>query len=323
MRRTPAPPAVPYLRIADDLRARIAAGELRHGDRVPSTRALARQWGVALATATKALGTLTRAGVLRAEPRVGTVVVAVDRASRPPRSKRPAAREGERELTLAHVVAVALRIADAEGLAALSMRGVAGQLGIPPMSLYRHVPSKEELLRRMTDAAFAEESYAALRPAGWRACLETAARRQWALYRRRPWLAQVVTLSRPVILPSVMTHVEWALRAVDGLGLTPETMLHVHLTLYGYVQGLAWNLESERKAEAESGLTEEAWMETQAAALAAATGSGAYPTFTKVVTSFAAGYDHDLDRIFEFGLARLLDGIAALIAKSPRPHRRR
>ncbi|MGK5677332.1 GntR family transcriptional regulator, partial [Micromonospora sp. URMC 106] len=49
-------------------------GELRPGDRVPSTRQLAIRWNVALATATKALTTLRQQGLVRAEPRVGTLV---------------------------------------------------------------------------------------------------------------------------------------------------------------------------------------------------------------------------------------------------------
>ncbi|WP_143737206.1 GntR family transcriptional regulator, partial [Microbispora sp. GKU 823] len=64
----------PYARIAAELRRRIIEGELAPGDRVPSTRQVAAQWGVALATATRALAELRREGLVRAEPRVGTVV---------------------------------------------------------------------------------------------------------------------------------------------------------------------------------------------------------------------------------------------------------
>src|SRR4051794_41908037 len=77
----------PYLRIARDLRARIADGRLAPGDRVPSTRQLARRWNVALATATKALAELRRGGVVEARPRAGT-----GGATRP--GGRPAARPG-------------------------------------------------------------------------------------------------------------------------------------------------------------------------------------------------------------------------------------
>ncbi|MEW5630458.1 winged helix-turn-helix domain-containing protein, partial [Streptomyces hydrogenans] len=70
--------AVPrYSQIVGELRRRIEAGELAPGDRVPSTREITRQWGVAMATATKVLTELRREGVVHAVPGVGTVVTAV------------------------------------------------------------------------------------------------------------------------------------------------------------------------------------------------------------------------------------------------------
>ncbi len=61
--------------VADELRRRIVDGDLRPGDRVPSTRAITREWGVAMATATKVLGALREDGLVRAVPGIGTVVV--------------------------------------------------------------------------------------------------------------------------------------------------------------------------------------------------------------------------------------------------------
>ncbi|MGW5154424.1 GntR family transcriptional regulator, partial [Nonomuraea wenchangensis] len=73
----------PYARIAGDIKRRIADGRLRPGDRVPSTRQLARDWDVALATAAKALALLAQEGVVIAEPRVGTVVAELRGPGRP------------------------------------------------------------------------------------------------------------------------------------------------------------------------------------------------------------------------------------------------
>ncbi|MCZ0996054.1 winged helix-turn-helix domain-containing protein [Streptomyces noursei] len=63
-----AQPDPPYRRIADEIARRIADGTLAPGDRVPSTRRIAREWGVALATATKALTTLRLEGLVEARP---------------------------------------------------------------------------------------------------------------------------------------------------------------------------------------------------------------------------------------------------------------
>ncbi|WP_344442545.1 winged helix-turn-helix domain-containing protein, partial [Kitasatospora nipponensis] len=73
----PADPAAggpPSVRIAAELRRGIAAGELRPGDRVPSTRRLTQEWGIAMATATKVLAGLRREGLVLSRPGVGTVV---------------------------------------------------------------------------------------------------------------------------------------------------------------------------------------------------------------------------------------------------------
>ena len=82
----------PYLRIVDEIRARIASGELRPGDAVPSARRITRDWGVALATATKVLATLHAAGLTRSMPGVGTVVSGSTADG--PAAPRPAGRPG-------------------------------------------------------------------------------------------------------------------------------------------------------------------------------------------------------------------------------------
>ena len=65
----------PYAQIAAELRNQIEEGTLAPGDRVPSTREITQRWGVAMATATKALAALRQEGIVRPVPGVGTVVV--------------------------------------------------------------------------------------------------------------------------------------------------------------------------------------------------------------------------------------------------------
>lgn len=64
----------PYLRIVAGLRRRIREGEFAAGDRIPSTREITREWGVAMATASKVIGSLREEGLVRAVTGVGTVV---------------------------------------------------------------------------------------------------------------------------------------------------------------------------------------------------------------------------------------------------------
>jgi DNA-binding transcriptional regulator YhcF (GntR family) len=283
-------PEPPYVRIVTEIRRRIASGELRAGDRVPSTRQITQNWGVAMATATKVLSTLRQEGLVQAMPGVGTVVAEPEppAAPRPIRHREPP--EPERELTQERIVRVAIEIADAEGPNALSMRRVATQLGVATMSLYRHVRNKEELVQQMADAAISEEELPVRPPEGWRARLEIAARLQWSLYRRHPWLAQAISVTRPQPLPHLIAHTEWALRAVDGLGLDPGTVRYVHITMFNYVRGIAVNLTPEVESASDPGTTADQWLAIDGAA--------------------ARGYfGFDLETLFEFGLQRMLDGL--------------
>ncbi|WP_020576393.1 TetR/AcrR family transcriptional regulator C-terminal domain-containing protein [Actinopolymorpha alba] len=299
----------PYLRIVAEIRRRIAAGELAPGDRVPSTRQIAREWGVALATATKALTALNAEGLVHAKPRAGTVVAARESPATAP--SRPRSGWSDHELTRERIVRAAVEIADSEGMAALSMRGIAARLGVAAMSPYRYVTSKEELILLMADAAYGEEGYPEQPVGGWREQVELSARTLWALHRRHPWLAQLSPLTRPLPLPNLLVHGEWLLRAVDGHGLDPGAMLDVEVLIYSYVQGIAVNLEREAQAQAATGVSGEQWVDNQQPALTAMAASGRYPTFAKVLQSFATdGYDLDLDELFELGLQFLLDGLA-------------
>ncbi|MDQ8701070.1 TetR/AcrR family transcriptional regulator C-terminal domain-containing protein [Streptomyces sp. LHD-70] len=324
--------APPYLRIAAEIRRRIADGELAPGDRVPSTRQISADWGVALATATKVLTTLRLEGLVEARPRVGTVVAetAAPAAPTPPSTSAsaststPAAPTAasarnrpapDPELSLGRIVRAAIGIADAEGLAACSMRAVAARLGVAPMSIYRHVPGKDELVLHMADAAFGEETYPAdaAAPEDWRTRIELGARTLWRLYQKHPWLAQIGSLTRPLLVPNLLVHGEWMLSALDGHGLDPTRLFDIHVLLYSHVHGLAVHLEMEAHAEAATGQSEDQWMDSRAPVLGELTESGRFPHFTKVVGAFDDGYDLRLDLLFEFGLKALLDGLTPTI----------
>jgi AcrR family transcriptional regulator len=114
----------------------------------------------------------------------------------------------------AGITSVALRIADAEGLDAVSMRRVAAELGTGAASLYRYVETREDLLDLMTDAAGAE--YEGAPPTGnWLADLVGFGERIRAIFRRHRWLAGL-TLTRPVIGPSGIGLIEHFLTLLEG-----------------------------------------------------------------------------------------------------------
>ncbi|MFF7631998.1 TetR/AcrR family transcriptional regulator C-terminal domain-containing protein [Kitasatospora sp. NPDC008050] len=333
------PDAPPYLRIAAELRGRIAAGTLKPGDRVPSTRAITQEWGVAMATATKVLATLRQEGLVHSRPGAGTVVAdplpvpvrpatapspvpapvaAPAPAPAPIRTRRREPRGGDQGLTRERIVQAALAVADAEGLAPVTMRRVAAELGVAPMALYRHVASKEELSDLMADTVIGREPLPPAALAGWRHRLAALARLQWSIYRRHPWLAGTISLTRPTPLPGALRHGEWVLASVQEFDLPPATRLYIHITMFAFVRGIAVNLEAQARDQATSALTDEEWMESQEAPLQAVLGGGEYPIFGALLAELDAAtgeddFDFDLDQLFEFALARVLDGLALLL----------
>ncbi|TSC25301.1 TetR/AcrR family transcriptional regulator C-terminal domain-containing protein [Corallococcus sp. Z5C101001] len=297
----------PYQRIVEDVKKQVRAGALQPGDRLPSTRELARQWKVALATAAHAMRVLAQEGVVKALPRVGTVVAGG--------ASRTGAARGTAESTRERIVRAAITMADDEGLPALSIRGVASKLGLPVMSLYRYVASKEVLLVMMAEAAFAEEPLPREPPQGWRAQLELAARLEWRVFKRHPWLARVVNLTRPQPQPGALAFADWVMRALLETRLPAQDMMSVHVLLHAFVQGIAVNLESEADAVAQTGMNDEEFMrQTESVFLRFAT-SGRFPHFAKVLADLRTGFDLDFDALFESGLRVWLDGLEVRLAK--------
>ncbi|MEV4658642.1 TetR/AcrR family transcriptional regulator [Micromonospora sp. NPDC049301] len=133
--------------------------------------------------------------------------------TRPERGSRGPAPAHSRDA----IVATAIALADAEGLAAVSMRGVATALGTGAGSLYRYLSSRDDLLDLMTDRVVGE-----LRPypeaeGGWLDTMLVLARRQLALHRRHPWLIDVI--HRPSgIGPESLAWFDNCLRILEPVG---------------------------------------------------------------------------------------------------------
>jgi AcrR family transcriptional regulator len=230
---------------------------------------------------------------------------------RPRRGPRPS-------LSLDRIVAEAISLADAEGLANLSMQHLAERLGCAKMALYRYVPGKSELVALMVDAALGDPPEAPPPPTSptsptertpasgerrWRTVLRLWATTINVRYRQHPWAIEATAGARPTG-PHEMAWMETALAALAGTGLTGPERLDAVALLNGHVRSLV-QVTPAGQHDLEADMARQI-----GAALAA--NPDRYP---QVLAAFSespppAGRDNALD----FGIDRILDGLAALIA---------
>lgn len=224
------------------------------------------------------------------------------------------ARGPKRGLTLERIVETAVGVADTEGLAAVSMRRVATELGVGTMSLYRYVPGKSELLELMLDhvQAVGEETKSEHRALPWRELLLRIGRGIWDLYLGHPWLLQI-NQARPLLGPNAMTGLDLAMSGLEGLGLTDQERLSIIVALDGYVTGSARTHVNGLEAAKRTGVSDEEFWSAQGPFLSEAMLGGGFPALAKLG---ADTFDVPGEQIFEFGLARLVDGFTAFIEAS-------
>lgn len=225
--------------------------------------------------------------------------------------KVPEAKRGPKpKLDIETLVAAAIRLADTEGLEAVSTRRVAELVGISPMSFYTYVPGKDELLDLMVDRVHAE--FVPTRGPGWRARLSDLAHQYWDFHLRHPWLRQAAT-HRAVLGPNVMAAWEIGLASIDGYGLGEVELDMVVTSIAAFVSGAVGGAARERMVKDSTGMTDEQWWYASAPFLETLDYSP-YPIASRVGPIMGELYGaHAPVETFEFGLALLLDGLAVLI----------
>ncbi|MFI8425395.1 TetR/AcrR family transcriptional regulator [Streptomyces sp. NPDC085479] len=216
-------------------------------------------------------------------------------------------------LSLDRIVAAAVALASAEGLAAVSMGRVAKELGVSTMSLYRYVSAKNELYVLMQEAATGAPPEGLVDPEGdWRTGLERVA---WALreiYRRSPWLLRV-PVSGPPSTPNGVAWWEQLLLAMAGTGLDAGEKLAVTLLVSGFVKNDALMMVELTEAVEAAGAEPHEAMLQYSRTLRRLVDPVAFPEVAKVMDSGILDQADGPDDDFRFGLARILDGVAALV----------
>jgi AcrR family transcriptional regulator len=214
-------------------------------------------------------------------------------------------------LSLERIVDAAVRLAAREGLGAVSMSRVAAELGSSPMSLYRYVAAKDELLALMVDATMGAPPAVEAEHEDWRTGLERWAWAYHDVLRRHPWVLRIPQAA-PGVTPNLTAWLDYGLRALAATGLPEEDKLSTLLLVSGFVRN-----EATLAADM-SGRTE--IMPAWARVLRGLTDDERFPALRAALASGAFDQDDDPDDEFVWGLARILDGIAVLM-ENPRPRR--
>jgi len=230
-------------------------------------------------------------------------------------------RHGPRQgLSVDAVVDTATGLADAQGLDAVTMRQVARALSVVPMTLYTYVPGKAELLDLMLDAAYARMPRTDTPGQPWRQRLTAIAAENQRLFETHPWAAAVSTI-RPPLGPGQMAKYEHELSAFDGLGLDDITIDDCLTYLLSFVQSCARAAADARDMQRESAMDDGQWWAANAPLLARVLDEDAYPTATRVGSAAGAAHGgaYNPGHAYDFGLPRVLDGLAALIDHRANP----
>ena len=207
-------------------------------------------------------------------------------------------------LTLHAIVQAGLHVVDAEGLGALTMARVADELGVTPMATYRHIPSKEELLDLMIDAAFSDAPRCSAED--WRNELAKWGRAELALFRKRPWLLQTV-LQRVAMGPKWTAWLDAALTALSSTSLRGSELFAAVTLVDAHVRAAAQIFVGAPGAWAENFnyVLGRASQDPRLTGLAHAIGQSLEEADESIEGEI-------LDQ-FEFGLERILDGIESLL----------
>jgi AcrR family transcriptional regulator len=231
----------------------------------------------------------------------GTVELLWGTRSQPPRGRRPA-------LSIQRIAQAAIKIADADGLAAVSMQRIADDLGFTKMAMYRHVPGKAELVALMVDTAAGAPPLLDGRAGGWRAQLDHWARRLLELLRRHPWLLDA-TVGARIMGPNELGWLERAVAALDGTGLDGSERVDAVVLVLGHVRTIAQ--QSGTPTGTPHHHSEEQ-LSTSIAELLRTHGDR-YPALTAALAP--ASSHGSQDTALDFGLDRIFDGLGVLIAQ--------
>jgi AcrR family transcriptional regulator len=229
------------------------------------------------------------------------------------------------------IVDAAVRLADAEGLEAVSMARVAAELGFTTMSLYRYVTSKEELLQLMWNASALGAEHLVIEGDDWRTRLRAWAVIQRDMLDRHPWITQM-PMAAPPVAPNSLHFVERGMETMDGTGLPDAEKLRIIGLLSSYTLSearmaadamraakAAMAAEAARAAQPDAPVTDDGALtppESYEALLRELVDQATYPHLYRLVWDPGPGDPPSEREQFLLGVDTILDGVQALVDRA-------
>lgn len=216
-------------------------------------------------------------------------------------------------LSRERVLRSAVAVADAGGIASLTIRSLAVELGVKPMSVYHHVANKDEILDAIVDLVFSEIELPAL-DGDWQVEMGRRAASAREALRRHPWaIGLLASRTRPG--PATLKHHDAVIGSLRGAGFSVEMTAHAYALIDAYVYGFALT-EASLPINGSETVTEVAEQ------MMAQYSPGAYPHLLEFSVEHVMKPGYDFGAEFEFGLAVVLDGLARALTHSRSTRRR-
>ena len=215
------------------------------------------------------------------------------------------------QLTQERLFKTAVRLADEEGVEALTMRKLAQKLGVEAMSLYHHVADKEAILDGMIELVFAEITLPA--GLGWRRSMEERAEGLRAALLRHPWAVPLLD-SRRNSGPATLKHQDWVLGSLYEDGFSAPLAAHAAAILDSYIYGfviqeIALPFDTDEE------------LEEIVAAMLENLPAEIYPNLTRMARDYVMQPGYAFGNEFPFGLELILDGLAKALKDEARGKR--
>lgn len=219
----------------------------------------------------------------------------------------------KREFSLEQVLDAAVDLADADGIDAVTMPAVAQALGLTAMSLYRYVSSKETLLLLLQDRGMGLPPGSVSDAQGWRSGLEEYAEASGAVYRRHPWMLDIA-ITGVASTPNNLAWMEAGLAVLAGTALSREERVAVVLQVSGHARFRALVERGYADRADDAGEQLSGIVVSEARLLGRLVTEDRFPELHATLGSGALVDDSFGN--FDFGLARLLDGVADYLSRS-------